>query len=40
MGAAGEAVLLLMPHETPYINLLRSRGVLIEQVCPLQADVH
>ncbi|GLI69279.1 hypothetical protein VaNZ11_013855 [Volvox africanus] len=32
MGAAGEAVLLLMPHEIPYVNLLRSRGVLLEQV--------
>ncbi|GIL86758.1 hypothetical protein Vretifemale_14995, partial [Volvox reticuliferus] len=31
MGAAGEAVLMLMPHEVPYVNLLRSRGVLLEQ---------
>lgn len=32
MGAAGEAVLLLMPHEVPYAALLRSRGVLLEQL--------
>ncbi|GFR40715.1 hypothetical protein Agub_g1322 [Astrephomene gubernaculifera] len=31
MGAAGEAVLLLMPHEVPYVSLLRSRGVMLEQ---------
>ncbi|KAG2489609.1 hypothetical protein HYH03_011889 [Edaphochlamys debaryana] len=30
MGAAGEAVLVLMPHEVPYVNLLRSRGVMLE----------
>ncbi|KAG2442452.1 hypothetical protein HXX76_002538 [Chlamydomonas incerta] len=30
MGAAGEAVMVLMPHEVPYVNLLRSRGVMLE----------
>jgi ATP-dependent RNA helicase DDX31/DBP7 len=34
MGAAGEAILLLMPHESSYAALLRSRGVLLEQQDP------
>lgn len=31
MGASGEAVMLLLPHEVPYVNLLRSKGVLLER---------
>ena len=27
MGHGGEAVLLLMPHERPYVDMLASRGI-------------
>lgn len=32
IGHAGEAVLMLMPHERPYVDLLASRGVTLSEV--------